>query len=255
MKILISNDDGIRAEGIREIVLALGSAGHEIYVSSPHTERSATGHGITIGRPIKITETTFEGAKAAIMVEGLPADCVKIGLSLFEKRGVYCDMVVSGINHGGNIGTDTLYSGTVSAAIEGALCNRNAVAVSILSHAPKQFKTACSLAIQAAGMDFSKFASKTVININVPDLEAENIKGLKFVPLGIREYDEWFEQTKLEDGSLAYVYGGLPVHRPEYTCDTNDVGAIQDGYATITPLQFDLTNHKAIDTLTEAWGK
>ncbi|MDR0886325.1 MAG: 5'/3'-nucleotidase SurE [Clostridiales Family XIII bacterium] len=255
MKILVANDDGIHARGMQELVLALSAAGHEIYVCCPHMERSASGHGITIGKAVRIEDVEIDGATQAISMQGTPADCVKIGLSIYETRGIKCDIVVSGINHGGNIGTDTLYSGTVSAAVEGALCGLPAVAVSVMSQHPLQFDTACKLAVKACSLDLTSWTENVVLNINVPDLPDDEIQGVKVTSLGFRHYDEWFRAEETEDGSIGYKYGGQPVFNDCLTCDDNDVGATQHGYATVTPLQYDLTNHDLIAKVETYWNK
>ena len=122
MNILVANDDGIKARGIYELVRALSEKA-DIYVCAPDSQRSASGHGITVSKPITLEETEFDNAKLAFKISGTPADCVKIGMKILEQRNIKIDMVFSGINHGSNLGTDTLYSGTVSAAIEGTICS------------------------------------------------------------------------------------------------------------------------------------
>ncbi len=121
MNLLVTNDDGINAEGIKNLVDALSEVA-DIYVCAPDTEKSACGHGISIHDDIIVENAEYENAEKAFAIHGTPADCVKIGLELLEKGGIHIDMVFSGINMGGNLGTDVLYSGTVSAAVEGALC-------------------------------------------------------------------------------------------------------------------------------------
>ena len=135
MNVLITNDDGIRARGLRELMDALREqAGMTVYICAPDGQRSASGHGITMTDPIMVEEVEIKGAELAFQTSGLPADCVKIGVELLERAGVHLDMVFSGINHGGNLGTDTLYSGTVAGAIEGSICGYPSVAVSVDSH-------------------------------------------------------------------------------------------------------------------------
>ena len=121
MNILVANDDGIRAIGIQKLVRALSQKAN-IFVCAPEGQRSASGHGITVSQPITVEEMKVECAEIAFGISGTPADCIKLGMQLMKDRGVNIDMVYSGINLGGNLGTDTLYSGTVSAAVEGNLC-------------------------------------------------------------------------------------------------------------------------------------
>lgn len=251
MNILVANDDGIRAEGIFQLVKTLSETA-DVYVFAPHIQRSATGHGITVGKPIEAEEIEFPFAKAAFSVTGTPADCVKIGTKILEQKEIKPDMVFSGINHGGNLGTDTLYSGTVSAAVEGALCGYPSVAVSVNSHEPKHFELACRLAKNACCRGFGKLDSETVLNINTPNLPAEEIKGVKFTRLGAREYEEFFRPKTAENGQVQYWYEGKPVIYRGLPDDI-DVVSMQDGYASITPLQYNLTHYKKIEEI-KTWG-
>jgi len=246
MNILAVNDDGIRSPGLFKLVEALSKVA-DVYVFAPHTQRSASSHSISVTAPITVNEVKFNNAKMAFESSGTPADCVKLGLNLLAGRGVEIDMVFSGINHGGNLGTDTLYSGTVSAAAEGCFCKKPSVAVSVDSHNPNHFEPACELALKVCQNAFGKFAYGTVLNINTPDLPMGEIKGVKYVKLGPREYSERFEQRDGEDVAK-YWYGGEPKfyeNPEEYT----DVIAMQEGFAVITPLSYDLTDYKTLEEI------
>jgi 5'-nucleotidase len=245
MNILVSNDDGIRAEGIYKLVETL-SQDANIYVCAPHTQRSACGHGISAWQPLEVKEVEFDNAKLALEITGFPADCVKLGLRLLNERGVHIDMVFAGINHGSNLGTDTIYSGTVAAAIEGCLCNKPSVAVSVNSHTPTHFDYACELALKTLRIAHDKLDNKTVININTPDLPKSEVKGVKYTRLGRREYNEAFKTKQSESGATEYWYTGTPKVYEGLSNDI-DVIAMQEGYATITPLKYDLTNHDLIN--------
>jgi len=251
MNILVSNDDGIRAEGIYRLVETL-SQDANIYVCAPHTQRSACGHGISAWQPIEAKEVTFDNAALALEITGFPADCVKLGLRLLEARGIHIDMVFAGINHGGNLGTDTIYSGTVAAAMEGCLCNKPSVAVSVSSHNPKHFDFACELALNTLRKTYGKLDNKTVLNINTPNLPKSEVKGVKITRLGRREYIEAFKTKQSENGTPEYWYTGIPKIYEGLPNDI-DVIAMQEGYATITPLKYDLTNHDLIGEV-ESWG-
>lgn len=249
MNILLTNDDGINARGINELGRAL-SEHADIYVCAPHTQKSACGHGITIHGPIVVEEMELENVKRAYSIEGTPADCVKIGLKLLKKEGIDINMVYSGINHGGNMGTDTLYSGTVSAAVEGALCGKPSVAVSIDNHHPQNFNVACELAVEVIDkIDFTNIDASMIININTPDFE--KVKGVMVTTLGVREYEEWFEEVEREDGKKAYRYAGKPISQNACNNDI-DVIAVENGYASITPLHYDLTDYELITKVKEA---
>lgn len=251
MNILLANDDGIGARGIHELAAAL-SLKADVYVCAPESQRSASGHGITVSKPITVEETEFENAKLAFKISGTPADCVKIGIKMLQQRGIVIDMVFSGINHGSNLGTDTLYSGTVSAAIEGTICGVPGVAVSVNSHEATHFEYACYLAQEACEKVKNIISPDTVLNINVPNLPKEEVKGLKYTTLGKREYKEFFKPLGSVDGKMQYRYTGDPVVY-EGLPDTIDVIAMQEGYATITPLHKDLTDYKLMDEI-KKWG-
>ena len=251
MKILVANDDGIRAEGIYQLVKALSSEA-DIYVCAPHIQRSASGHSISIGTPLKTREVDFDNSKYALEIDGTPADCVKLGLKVLKCGGIDIDMVFSGINHGGNLGTDTLYSGTVSAAIEGAFNNLPSVAVSVNDHNPVNFDYACDLALKTLKKAYGKLDSNTVLNINVPNLPSNLIKGLRYTRLGRREYDNWFSERNNNEGHKEYWYSGIPIVYEGLPLDI-DVSSMQEGYASITPLHYDLTSHKLLEDI-KKWG-
>ena len=268
MNILVVNDDGYEAAGIHKLAEALSEEG-DVYICSPHIQRSASGHGITIGRLVHVEDVPFAEAKHAILMEGTPADCVKIGIEVYRERGVDIDMVFSGFNHGMNLGTDTLYSGTVSAAVEGALCGLPSAAISISSNlsyhrTPTNFGTAMKLAKNIARMElFSKRVGEdsralginfiheahVILNVNIPDLPPGEIKGVKVCPLSYRAYDEWFHGQKDEEGRMGYRYSGMPQIIGEADPDDSDIIANRLGYVTITPLKFDLTDQKRLADL------
>ena len=276
MNILVVNDDGYEALGIHKLAEALSEAG-DVYICSPHIQRSASGHGITIGSLVYFEAVPFTEAKHAFSMEGTPADCVKIGIEVYRDLGVEIDMVFSGFNHGMNLGTDTLYSGTVSAAVEGALCGLPSAAISISSNlsyhrTPANFVTAMKLAKKIAGMDsFSMRVGEdsrelginfihekhVILNVNIPDLPPGEIKGVKVCPLSYRGYDEWFHGQKDEEGRMGYRYSGMPQIIGEAEPDNSDIIAHGLGYVTITPLRFDLTDQQRLADLratTAGWG-
>ncbi|MDR1068862.1 MAG: 5'/3'-nucleotidase SurE [Clostridiales Family XIII bacterium] len=252
MNIFISNDDGIGAEGIRKLTAAL-SAVADVYVGAPLGQCSATSHSISLWEPLHVTEADVPGAKRAYAIDGMPADCVKLGLGLMEKEGIVIDKVFSGINHGGNLGTDTIYSGTVAAALEGLLCGYPSVAVSINAFQPAHYEMAEELAVKAALLDFADIGDPMMLNINVPDLPKSEVKGVKITGLGRREYRGEFVEKGSEGPARRFIYAGEPVHYHDIDCDTNDVGADQEGYAAVVPMRFDLTNYALIEELREKW--
>ncbi len=243
INILVSNDDSIDAAGIQELVNALSSVAN-VYVSAPDTQRSASGHGITVTAPIIVTEIELNNAVRAWKISGTPADCVKLGLDQLIPKDVKIDMVFSGTNHGANLGTDVHYSGTVSAAMEALVANIPAVAMSLDNHSPSadDFKICGETAIKVLKAAYGKIDKNTVLNVNVPGIDPNDIKGMKITKLGVREYDEDFSQRENPHGQKYYWYSGRPVSYNGIS-DEFDVMANQDGYITITPLQFDMTNH------------
>ncbi len=251
MNILVANDDGIDARGIHELTEALSQAA-DVYVFAPDSQRSASGHGITVARPVTAEEVKLDGAVLAVQMSGTPADCVKLGIKILMNKGIKIDMVFAGINHGGNLGTDTLYSGTVSAAIEGNICGVPAAAFSVNSHDPKNFDYACRLALQTLEKAKGRISPDTVLNINVPDVPADEVRGIRYATLGNREYREVFTPEDCGDGRTNYRYTGEPVFY-EGLPDTIDVIAMQEGYATITPLKRDLTDYELVSRIKE-WG-
>lgn len=243
MNILVVNDDGIRAPGIRALVDALSKVA-DVYVCAPDGQRSAKSHSITLGERVLIQSVEFPGAKAALQTSGTPADCTKIGLQFFAEEGILIDMVYSGMNLGSNLGWDTLYSGTVGAAAEAAMSGIHAVAVSVASHEATHFDAAGELAVSVLDKVYGKLEPSVVLNINVPDLPKEEIKGVRIVPLGNRYYDDQFHPA--EGGG--YCLSGEPADYSQIEHEV-DVTAVHGGYATITPLQFDFTDRKNLQKI------
>lgn len=252
MIILVSNDDGIEARGIHELVRALHEdAGANVYVCAPNGQRSASSHAINFGKEIVVEKAEFDNAELAWSTTGSPADCVKIGMLLLQKEGIKVDMVFAGINHGSNIGTDTIYSGTVGAALEGTVCGVPSVAVSVGSHHAEHFELACALAVDSIKKAFGKMSSRTALNINVPNKPANEVKGVVYTTLGDKAYVNDLVPIREEEGKTVYTYGGKP-RQVEGEPLTNDVVAEQNGYASITPLNTDLTHYEAVEDV-ESW--
>lgn len=257
MNVLVSNDDGIKAAGLRIMVKALAAVpGVNVYVSAPDGQRSACGHGITMTVPIVIDDNVeVEGAVWAQALSGTPADCVKFGIKRLKKeQNIDIDVVFSGINHGGNIGSDVLYSGTVSAAAEGVLCGVPAVAMSVGTSAPtvEMLENCAKIVAQLCEKAVPDIDKRTVLNVNYPPVPPAEIKGLKVTKLGPREYAEKFELLENPKGQQYYWYCGDMVVYDDLPEDY-DVMAQQDGYVSITPLQLDLTNHELREKVS-GWG-
>ena len=243
MNILITNDDGIRADGIIELAKELAKT-HNIYVVAPDTQRSATGHAITIHNPIMVNKEYIDDNISAYSISGTPADCVKIGVEALFKE-VNIDMVLSGINNGPNLGTDVIYSGTVSAAIEGFVQNKPSIAFSL-----NEFNVSKEVYSQV-----SKHASKIVNDIKdklnilndcILNVNGE-VKGTKITRLGERKYENVLEERVSPHGKRYFWIGGK-VKELEQENDS-DIIAIEEGYITITPVNIDMTNNKKIEIL------
>jgi 5'-nucleotidase len=243
MRILISNDDGIEAEGINQLILCLQEE-HELFVVAPDRERSATGHKITMDRPLRVKERSYTGTKTkGWAVDGTPADCVKLGLEALLP--VAPDLVIAGINFGPNLGTDVLYSGTVSAAIEGIVNNVPAIAVSLASYEYYDFSGAGKLIKELVAKLGREITQNSLLNINMPPCQP---RGIKVTKLGQRRYINIFDKRTDPRGKVYFWMGGEPFDLDEKDPNT-DVWAVREGYASITPLHFDLTDHGFIENL------
>lgn len=249
MNILISNDDGISARGLRELVDAVTKEG-AVYVVAPSFERSAAAHSITIRRDIRMQEVDYDRAKLAFSVDGTPADCVKLGVYKLRSLGIDIDVVFSGINHGENLGTDTLYSGTVSAAIEGNLMGVPSAAFSLAAHYPEYFDYTKGIAVDILKNVYGDMNAKTILNVNVPHLPENKIRGTRITRLGKREYDNWFDEKTIDEKTSVFRYSGDPTEEDSDDMWV-DIIAQQEGYASITPLKYDLTNIKAVKDISE----
>ncbi|MCQ2546846.1 MAG: 5'/3'-nucleotidase SurE [Clostridia bacterium] len=241
MNILVANDDGIEARGLRELVDALHErAGADVYVFAPDGQRSAVSHAITLGRKVPVWQVDYRNAELAFAMDGTPADCVALGEKILRDKGIKIDMVFAGINHGSNVGTDTVYSGTVGAAVEGSIQGYPSVAVSVDSHQASHFEYACDLAVDTIAKTGGRWNSEIVININTPNLPKDEIKGVRYTVIGDREYINDVQYAGTEGERAYYIYGGEAIVY-EHDTETIDVLAIQNGYASITPLHKDMT--------------
>lgn len=250
MRILITNDDGITAPGIQSLWRELSEIG-EVTVVAPDVERSATSQSITVHHPIRVDRFPVDNpAIQAWRVGGTPTDCVKLALeTLMEKKP---DIVVSGINNGPNLGTDVLYSGTVSAAIEGALHGFPAVAFSLNAWKNLDFRPAARYARKLLlSLEGKPFPGNTLLNVNVPHLPEAQIAGVEITKLGAVQYTNIFDRRQDPRGRVYYWMGGSIVDTEND--DGTDVAALKKNKISITPVHFDLTNY-AIMHLLEEWN-
>jgi 5'-nucleotidase len=242
MRILLTNDDGIYAPGLRALRHELQALG-EVTVVAPATEQSAAGHSVTLLNPLLVSEvfeddgTTFIGWA----VEGRPADCVK--LALLELLPSPPDVIVSGMNAGSNAGINVLYSGTVAAAVEGAFFRRTAIAVSLeYDKKINDYAAGARIARQVIEQILARNpAPGSLFNVNLPVLERGPVKGVQVLPQNVTPYQEKFDR-RVNPRGRTYFWASPEFSCPEPHPDT-DVTALAEGYVTVTPLHFDLTDH------------
>lgn len=248
--VLISNDDGIHAPGIHALAKEISKVA-KVVIVAPHMERSANSHCLTISRPLRIQKLDPKPYSHDIYeVDGTPVDCVKIALDtiLDEKP----DWVLSGINRGGNLGTDVLYSGTVAAAMEGTINGCKAMAVS--AHGPGQkdlyYETSAKIAriLLEKRQDLNTKAG-TMINVNIPARPLEQVRGVKPTSCGKRIYDDHYWQ-KEDPRGLPYYWIGADTHN-FVDIPGSDCNAVAEGYVSISALKPDLLDREANSQLSK----
>jgi 5'-nucleotidase len=246
LRILLSNDDGVFADGIQALAAEAVGRGHRVTVVCPDQERSATGHGLTLQTPLRAerADELFAPGVTAWACSGNPSDCVKLGLfRLLEEPP---ELVLSGINHGPNLGTDVLYSGTVSAAMEGTIEGLPALAVSSADFQWRQFDAAARLALDVAeGMLAAGWPPGLLLNLNVPALPPERIGPLRWCRTAVRRYRDQFDRRVDPRGRTYYWLAGEVVDElepalPEPADWPSDVAWIREGGAALVPLQPEL---------------
>ena len=241
MKILISNDDGIEAQGIKTLTEYL-SKDHKVIVVAPSENKSAASSSLTLNKPlqpIKVDDNIYS-------IDATPSDCVHLALCGFLEDDI--DLVVTGINFGPNLGDDVIYSGTVAGAIEGRFLGLPSVAISLASWEGKHFESAGRVAQQVINkIHTSQLSHDTVLNVNVPDLPYEDIQGFQTTRLGKRHMSEESIQDQ-EDSSLYWI--GENGKEADNGVGT-DFHAIANNYVSVTPLQIDLTKYNEIDIVSE----
>ncbi len=244
MKILVSNDDGYDAPGISALAAALSSLA-EITVVAPSRNRSATSNSITVDRALRITKAD----NGFYFVDGTPADCVHLAVTGFLDFRP--DLVVSGVNDGANLGDDTIYSGTVAAAMEAYLLGIPSIAVSLAARPATRFDTAALVARDIVARYQTNLPSTPwLLNVNVPNVPYAELKGIRTVRLGKRHQAEPAVKSINEKGDTEYRVG--PVGKAADAGPDTDFGAIAEGYASVTPLSIDLTKFDALH-LVKAW--
>jgi 5'-nucleotidase len=235
MRILLSNDDGYFAPGLERLAAAL-TPHAEITVVAPERDRSGSSNSLTLDRPL----TVRRAPNGFLFVNGTPTDCVHLAVT--GLLDYLPDMVISGINHGANMGDDTIYSGTVAAATEGFLLGVPSVALSLASKAAAHFETAAAVALELLQRHKQQPAGPWLLNVNIPDIERREVQGYRITRLGRRHKAEDVVRMQSPRGETVYWVGaaGAAADAGEGT----DFHAVGNRYISVTPLQIDLTNRE-----------
>lgn len=246
MRILISNDDGYFAPGIQALARELAKIA-EITVVAPESDRSGASNSLTLDRPLYLRRA----ANGFYYVNGTPSDCVHLAVT--GMLDLAPDMVVSGINHGANMGDDTIYSGTVAAATEGYLLGLPSLAVSLVGRTPTQFETAARVAREMVERLVQRpFKEPVLLNVNVPDLPYEDLLEHHTTRLGKRHKAESVVRDTTPRGDTIYWIG--PAGAAADAGEGTDFHAVANGYVSVTPLQIDLTQYAQIENVS-SWLK
>lgn len=239
MHVLITNDDGISAEGLRQLVRAAMRKGHRVTVCAPDRERSAVSHALSIVPALRAFETEVEGARGWA-VDGTPVDCARLGVYL--TRNDPPDLVISGINRGPNLGGACIYSGTVNAAMEASMAGRPAMAVSLNSFKRNDYSAAAAIALKVAEWALSHPLPRGVMyNLNVPDLPLSEIRGVRSTQVLAPEYltEARYEDYVSEYGHHYYFLTDGE-NRQKYPDDSDEV-LVRNGWATVSALTWDIS--------------
>lgn len=236
MNILLSNDDGIDAEGIRVLEGIVKKMGHNVFIVAPDRNQSATSHSLTLTQPLRI----HSHSQNQWSTTGTPTDCVLIAThGLISDQ---LDMVISGINHGPNMGEDIFYSGTVAAAMEGHLMNIPSLAVSLAAFSNRDFNPSKQILPHIINYVGNADRKGIFLNINIPNVPFERINGLKITELGSRIYsDTLIEKTDPRGRKYYWIGGKEPAFKRK---KGSDFEAVQNDYVSVTPLQINLTDRK-----------
>ena len=243
-RVLLTNDDGVGAKGLEALRASISNLGVDVIVVAPDQDQSATSHSLTLSKPLRVHEIS----ENIHSVQGTPTDCVMLAVRhLLDRRP---DLIISGINHGPNLGDDVSYSGTVAAAIEGTMLGILSMAVSLADWKPLDFTVAAEVAAGIARMVLENgLPEDTYMNVNVPDLPKEDIDGVEITRLGKRIYRDAVEIKTDEKGNSFLWIGG---QQPSWEGgEQTDFRAIEEGKISVTPLHLDVTNYRAMEKLRE----
>ena len=253
MRILLTNDDGINAAGYRAIFRALSACGHDVLPVAPMQQQSNVSNHLTVRQPLTL-HAVRDGQFLGLAVDGTPGDCVRVALAeCYAGPAEQPDLVVSGINDGHNIGTDVFYSGTVSAALNGALCGIPSLAVSRRYTRETDIEAVAEHAARFINaLDWNAFKGK-LLNLNYPEFPLSELKGIRVCPLSTVSWPVTYHSEKPENGCQR-----LYVDKISYNADTpvdpfpSDWSLIRQGYATLTPIITDPTDHGSLESLSQS---
>ena len=239
MKILLTNDDGINAPGIVAMEKELARRGHELIIIAPLTQQSAASHSISLFKPMKISN---HGEKR-YAIDGTPTDCMILGSQLLVDDSI--DLVISGINAGQNMGEDVLYSGTVAAALEAMFLGFKAIAISIAAYENQKFDTAAKWLADLLDDNLIELIDgNEALNINVPNIDYEEVRGVRSTRIGHRKYFNFINKQINENGETEYLIGGDTPKWEEL--ENSDANAVFNNYISITPISPDFTKTKSL---------
>ena len=251
MKLLLTNDDGINAKGLYALAKELEKE-HDITVVAPDNQRSACGHSITLTRELLLKEVKLKKIKGkCYSLDGTPADCVRLAID--RLVGGKVDMVISGINNGLNAGIDVLYSGTVSAAIEASICKVPSMAFSTeFTDKLSDYEQVAKYALKTLNLAAKNYLKDDIVlNVNIPLLGKEKIKGIKVCEIGDKTFENYFTPDYLDETEQSFQVKG---NESENLKPGSDQYFVKAGYISITPLHYDLTNYKIIEEVRNSLG-
>lgn len=249
-RLLLTNDDGLYAPGLITLANELFKAGYPLTVVAPDRERSSVGHALTLNRPIRLWEADRGGYDQGIKLfgcDGTPSDCVVLGMEVADPEAAF---VVSGINRGPNLGDDLTYSGTVSAAMEGLILGKGALAVSLncqRSDSNQHYETAASVVLDVLRwLGENLLPREVLLNINVPNLEKASLEGYQVTRKGLRTYEGKVTEFRSPHGTLSYWIAGRP---EDEMAEGTDVWAVAHRKVSITPVHMDMTHFPSLEML------
>jgi 5'-nucleotidase len=241
---LITNDDGFQAKGLQTLAKHCREAGYDVTIVAPAQERSAASHSLTLRKPVRVDKIAHQ----EYAIDGTPVDCMVIAVQKLVEQPI--DIVISGINAGQNMGEDIHYSGTVAAAMEAAFFGYKAIAVSINSYKDQKFDTAAMWIVSLLKKGIVDIMhSNQLLNINVPNVEPDAVKGIRLTSTGHRKYYNFLKLVEEDANGFSYLIGGdLPVWEKQKGTDAE---AVEEQFVSITPLGFEMTKGDAFPVLLE----